>query len=219
MISRKPPPSVSVDGEHLDLPALALGVAGVHAEEIGRRRAPPRRRRCRRGSRRSRSSRRSGPCGTSSARIRRSQLVALLAQRAQLVGRPVRPSRGRRRRPVLCGLGDLALDGPLQLAVGGDDLLELGPFPAELLAACRGRWRPPGRPSAARSLRSGARSRRGCQTGRSSRRPSFLLTRSNQKCRTPSATPVHATIEQPRAATAGLTPNDSRVETTDVAPC
>ena len=54
---------VSLVRQHVDLPAVALGEARVHAEQIRRRRAPLRRRPCRRGFRARRCDRRSDPCG------------------------------------------------------------------------------------------------------------------------------------------------------------
>ena len=76
--------------DDLDLPALALGVARVHAAAGCRRTAPTRRRRCRRGFRGRRCARRSGPSAAAS-RCRSASSAAI----ARLRGLRAPPRRSR----------------------------------------------------------------------------------------------------------------------------
>ena len=122
MTSLMPPPLSLGSSDVSTLPALPLGVARVHAEQIRRRTAPPRRRRCRRGFRARRSWRRWDPSGTSRTLISASSASRRRLERLQLLLRELAHVGILEQ---LLGLGDL-LDDLLVLAECVDQRLNLG---------------------------------------------------------------------------------------------
>ena len=170
MISLKPPRPVGVGAQHLDLPALALGVAAVHAEQLGGEQArllaagagaDLEQRRC---------ARRWGPWAAAGCVSRSSSASAPLRAApgsSSLASSRMSASRRLEQRAVPLDL----LAELLPLAVGGDDRLELGALlgqAGEVLAAARHRRIDRAAP---RDRRSGARRLPACPAcGRSRRR-------------------------------------------------